>query len=62
MLGDVDGDGYVTLLDAQTILKAALRLKNLSFWQTIAANVDGKSGITLLDAQQTLKIALKLIK
>lgn len=62
VLGDVDGDGYVTLLDAQTILKAALRLKNLSFWQTIAANVDGKSGITLLDAQQTLKIALKLIK
>lgn len=60
--GDVNGDGNVTLLDAQMTLKAALKLKELSFWQKIAANVDEESGITLADAQKILKVALKLDK
>lgn len=60
--GDVDGDGNITLLDAQLALKAALKLAALTGTKEAAADVDGDGRITLKDAQIILKVALKLAK
>lgn len=59
--GDANGDGIVTLADAQLVLKAALKLIKISELDESAADVDGRSGISLGDAQLVLKGALKLI-
>lgn len=59
--GDVDGDGLITLADAQKILKAALKLAALDDSQLARGDLNGNSLIDLEDAQITLKKALKLI-
>lgn len=60
--GDVDGDGKVTLADAQMTLKAALKLTTLDEKKETIADVDENGSVNLSDAQLILKIALKLIK
>ncbi len=59
--GDVDGDGKITLKDAQMALKAALNLLVLEGDQKKAADVNQDGKIELKDAQVILKKALNLI-
>ena len=58
--GDLDGDGQVTLTDAQTALKGALRIVKLREGQETVADMDGDGQITLTDAQRILKCALRI--
>lgn len=60
-MGDVDGDGNVTLKDAQLVLRASLKLTSLDGQQEKAADCNGDGTINLMDAQLVLKKALKLI-
>lgn len=60
MKGDVDGDGEITLKDAQLVLKAALKLATLNADQKSVADVNGDEEITLKDAQKVLRVSLKL--
>jgi hypothetical protein len=55
LLGDVDGDGSVTVTDATKILKYLAGKETLSGTQLQAANVDKKDGITVTDATKILK-------
>lgn len=59
--GDLDGDGGISLKDAQIALRAALHLVTLDEKQKAAADVDGVEGIGLKDAQTILRAALHLI-
>lgn len=61
-LGDLNGDGGITLEDAQLALKAALRIDSLTEAQTQAADVNEDEKLSLEDAQIILKAALKLAK
>lgn len=61
-IGDVNGDGNITLTDAQMALKAALNLTKLTESQEKAADVDGNGKVELKDAQKILKVALNLDK
>ena len=59
---DFDGNGKVELVDAQSILKVALKLMtDATDEQLAAADVDGNGKVELADAQLALKKALKLI-
>ncbi|MGN0526375.1 MAG: leucine-rich repeat protein [Acutalibacteraceae bacterium] len=56
--GDVDGDGQITLYDANLILFSATEIMNLSEAQQICANVDNSSdGVTVEDARLVLRMA-----
>lgn len=59
-MGDADGDGAVTLADAQEVLKMALHITDGTGCEEWC-DVDGDGVITLTDAQHILKYALKLI-
>ena len=59
--GDVNGDGMITLLDAQLALQYALKIKTPSEAEKDAADVDNNGKVELKDAQQVLKYALKII-
>lgn len=59
--GDINADGTITLKDAQTALKAALKLATLDDTQKLAADVNKDGNVGLEDAQLILKFALKLI-
>lgn len=60
-LGDIDGDGSVSLTDAQLCLKAALKIAPLDDDRAAsAADVDKNGTIELADAQKILKVALKI--
>lgn len=61
MLGDVDMNRTVNLLDAQLALRAALHLTQLTDEEKARADVDGITGVTLKDAQMILRAALHLI-
>jgi hypothetical protein len=50
ILGDVDGDGEVTILDATMIRRYEVQLGTLSDRQQLAADVDGDGEVTILDA------------
>ncbi len=59
--GDIDGDGKVTLEDAQLALKGALKIKtDFTESQMYAADVDSSGKLDLEDAQLILKAALKI--
>lgn len=58
--GDINGDGIVDLKDAQTVLKAALKLISLSDANQETADMNEDGQLTLADAQFVLKAALKL--
>lgn len=59
--GDVDMNGKVTLSDAQTVLKIALKIETADRNKIVLADVDKDGQITLADAQQILKKALRII-
>lgn len=50
LIGDVDVDGEITILDATCIQRALASLESLSILQNYLANVDGADGMTILDA------------
>lgn len=59
--GDVNGDGQVTLEDAQLALKGALKIQDdFTEAQFYAADVDSNDKLELADAQLILKAALKI--
>lgn len=56
--GDVDGDGQITLYDANLILFSVTEIMNLSEPQKICANVDNlDDGVTVEDARLVLRMA-----
>ncbi len=62
LLGDVNGDGYVTINDVTDILKATVNLKELSSNQEKAADVDFDGVVSVKDATQIQKYLAGLIK
>ncbi len=61
MLGDVDGNSAVEAADALTVLKAVVKLTELTDVQKQAADVDGNGEINAEDALYILKKVVKLI-
>ncbi|MGN1111752.1 MAG: leucine-rich repeat protein [Acutalibacteraceae bacterium] len=59
-LGDVNGDGKVTLTDAINIQKAALSMTQLSGQALINADVNSDGTVNMLDAILAQKIALQI--
>lgn len=55
ILGDVDEDGYVTVLDSAEILKAIVGSVELSSSQILAADVDISGTVTVLDSTSILQ-------
>lgn len=53
-LGDADGDGKVTVLDATTIQKKLASI-SVHYYNEAAANVDGDAKVTVLDATNIQK-------
>ena len=60
MIGDVNGDGKVKLIDAITIQKVALTMTELSGQALINADVNSDSKVNLLDAILAQKLALQI--
>lgn len=56
-LGDVNGDGKITAVDARWTLQAASGVRTLTAEQQIAANVNGDDRITAVDARWILQAA-----
>lgn len=61
LLGDVNMDGKISVLDAIMVQKAALNLMSLDDYQSELASVRGKSSLGVLDAILIQKYALGLI-
>lgn len=61
-LGDVNGDEKVNVLDAQTILRYTVKLKDFTDEQKDFADVDGNGKTNILDAQTVLRYSVKIIK
>lgn len=60
ILGDVDGDTFVTTSDARLALRAAAGLTSLTNLQKLAADLDGDGLITTTDARIILRKAANL--
>lgn len=58
--GDADGDARVTSQDVALVLKAALRLKELSPSQLAAVDLNGNAKVDLADVVVCLRLALGL--
>lgn len=58
VLGDVDGDGTVTISDALMIMRNAMQLLEFTPAQTAAADMDGDGLITVEDALTALRAAI----
>lgn len=52
LIGDVDEDGSVTILDATCIQRSLASLRPLSALQRCLGDVDGVGGVTILDATE----------
>lgn len=61
ILGDVDGDGEVTVKDATLIQKFSAELETLSDKQKKAADINGDGTISILDATEVQKYVAGLI-
>ena len=60
-IGDVDGDGEVTVMDATLVQKYIVSLETLTDSQLNVADVNGDGEITVLDATQIQKIIVNLV-
>ena len=60
LIGDADGDGEVTILDATAIQRDLANLPNASFDEA-AADTDSDGGITILDATMIQRYLVNLI-
>lgn len=61
LLGDVNGDGKITIADATTIQKHLAKLTELSGEQLINADTNSDGKITITDATRIQKFLAKLI-
>ena len=61
IVGDVDGDGLVTVVDATLIQKYAARLENLSSAQLAVADTTKDGSVNVKDATQIQKLVARLI-
>ena len=59
-VGDISGDGSVTLEDARGVLRVALELDPVTGERFLPADADGSGDISLEDARTALRIALEL--
>lgn len=62
VLGDIDGNGEVSVSDARNVLRAAVQLDTLSGAKLIAADVDFSKDISVGDARNVLRAAVGLDK
>ena len=62
VLGDVDGDGFITPSDASTILQYTVDKATLTATQLLAADVDNDKAITPSDAAGVLQYTVDKIK
>lgn len=62
LLGDVDGDGKVTIMDATLIQLHIAQLETLTDIQLKAADTDKNSNITIMDATQIQLLIAQLIE
>ena len=60
-LGDVDGDGEITILDATVIQRHLAKLTTLSETQLLVADTDKDGAVTILDATVIQRFLAKLI-
>ena len=60
-IGDVDGDGEVTVMDATLVQKYIASLETLTDSQLNVADVNGDGEISVLDATQIQKIVVNLV-
>ena len=60
-IGDVDGDGEVTVMDATLVQKYIASLETLTDSQFNVADVNGDGEISVLDATQIQKIVVNLV-
>lgn len=60
MLGDANGDGRITAMDARTALRASARLETLTEEQFVAADVNFDGKVSALDARMILRAASRI--
>ena len=61
VIGDVNGDGNITILDATAIQKHLARLEVLTDEQLAVADTNGDGNVTILDATEIQKYLAKLV-
>ena len=60
LLGDADGDGFITAADARIALRLAVNLEEASVWKNAACDLSGFGVITAMDARLILRGAVGL--
>ena len=61
MLGDVDGNNVVNVIDAQTTLRSSVGMITFSDSQKKLADVDGNEVVNVVDAQWILRYSVGLV-
>ncbi len=61
LIGDVDGDGEVTIIDATEIQRYVASLTDFDARQKIRADVDGDGEISIIDATQVQLIVARIL-
>ena len=61
IIGDVEGNGKVNTIDAQTILRYSARMINFTETQLDLGDVDGNGKVNTIDAQTVLRYSARLI-
>lgn len=59
-LGDIDGDGKISVSDARLVLRYAVSLDPPTAEQKTAADVDNSGDVSVSDARLVLRVAVKL--
>ena len=60
-LGDINGDGSVTLADAAMLVQCVNKIADLTDEQKAAADINGDGSITLADAAILVQYVNKII-
>lgn len=59
-LGDINGDGRVTAMDARLVLRASAKIDELTAAQFKAADIDSNGRITAMDARAVLRASAQI--
>ena len=59
-LGDVNGDGNITAVDARLVLQSVAGLKELTAKEQEAADVNGDGNVSAVDARAILQVVAGL--
>ena len=60
LMGDMNNDGKITVIDARIALRIAVDLEEATAVQEILGDINGVEGITTVDARAILRVAVKL--